>query len=102
MALENLEAALNGMTDEELIPTPPPPPPDNTWVPGTVAIRIIVGLMRQGVNAGWTRQRIRTALIKKARDDYEKTLTRPMVDEIWDAWQAEIAERQTPEVPPEP
>lgn len=102
MALENLEAALNEMTDEQLIPAPPPPPPDNTWVPGVAAIKVIVGLMKQGVEAGWTRQAIRAELIKRAREQYEKTLTRRMVDEIWDAWQAEIAERQAPEVPAEP
>lgn len=98
MALANLDQALNEMTDAALIPTPPPPPPDNTWAPSTAAIKIIVGLMKDGVEAGWTRQAIRAELIKRARDEYSKTLTRPMVDEIWDAWQAEITERQTPEV----
>lgn len=96
MALENLDQALNEMATAALIPVPPEPAPVNPWVPSVAAIKIIVGLMRQGVEAGWTRQRIREALIKRAREDYKKTLTRPMIDEIWDAWQAEIAERQAP------
>lgn len=92
--LVNLTDALNGMIDDDLIPSPPEPVVSTPWEPTVAQLAYIIGLMRQAVNAGWTRQQIRAELVTRAREQYSKTLTRRMVDEIWEAWQAEITERQ--------
>jgi len=102
MKTEDIKAALDEMTDDAVIPKPPPPPPDNTWVPGKAAIKVIIGLFVDGIEAGWNQAPIFHEVIRRARDDYQKTVTRRQLRQIWDAWQAEIRERQAPEPKPEP
>ena len=95
MALTNLEDALNELSDAELIPTPPPPPVDNTWDPPVNAIRVIIkNYFVPAVENKTPRGELFKDMIEIAYTQYNKVITRRQLKEIWDAWRAEIAERQ--------
>jgi hypothetical protein len=93
MAIPQLQETLDAMTDTELVPVPPTPPPDNTWTPGPAALRIIVGLFKQGVEKKWGRGEIFKYVIDRAWTQYAKTIVKSQLQEIWEAWQAEISTR---------
>lgn len=93
MAITNLEDALNGLTDEQVIPVPYVPPPPNLWDPSVSAIRQIIAYFKQGVESGRPKGQIIQSAVSLAQNTYNKALTRSMALEIWSAWQEEIAER---------
>lgn len=94
MALTNLETAVDGMSDADLIPTDPPAPPDNTWDPGVNAIRrIIRDFFVPGFEAKTPRTVIFRNVISIAYNDFNRVITRAQLNEIWQRWRQEVAER---------
>lgn len=89
--LTNLPQALAEL-DASDVPVAPAPPPDNTWDPPTAAISKVMNWFKQGVELGWNRASIFHWIIDKARTDYNRTVTRRQLREIWDAWKTRIAE----------
>ena len=94
MGLTNLEAALSGMSTEDLTPTPPPVQPDNTWDLPAGAIRVVIkDYFVPSIENRVPRGQLFLNMIEIARTQYNKTITRSQLKEIWQAWHAELAER---------